>query len=310
MNHRRHVPAPRAVRGALVGALVVAALVIPATSASATSALVTGQFVCVTSTSFGGTVATVVRDPQALQTTISVPASYDVATPAAATVAITAASGATLPLSVPVALTAVNVTTSVSVEVYTSPQNDPTLGTGLSVPSTATSAAAAVGPTATQLPDTPWVSAGTVAVTLPPAAAGLRQWIRVRTISYDWSSAQASGATTCALSTIPTTILGTSVEEPTYGLTRQYPSAPAITSASGTSAQITALFGGTGARTVVTGTVTPPAGSTCTVTLPATSCDTAQTVNATVTPGSLTQQADVGSTGNPSSTSVLLKFAS
>ncbi len=286
--------------GAAVGSLLLSAFVAP--SAYATSNPVQGDFLCLTTVQVSGTSSTLVPEPQQLRTTVDVPAMNDGT--AVATATFTAPASSTMPLSPPVELTNVSVTTSARIEVYTSAKNDPTAAGGLSAPTIALGTSASPTAYPTQAAETPWEFSTAVGVVLPSADAGLRQWIRPIEVSYVWTADGAQGQTSCRLVDVPAVVPGGTVEHPAYGLSYQYPDAAPITSEGKTSAEVTALFGGAGARTTVSGTATPDPVDECEVPEGG-SCDTEQEVEVEVTPGNLMQSATAAA-GNPSATQVVL----
>jgi hypothetical protein len=293
----------------LVIAAATLAMVVPTAPATAMGGTLTGSFLCEnTLVTASGTASTAINAaPQDFVTTVDMPDSADAGTGASAQVTIAASSGGTMPLSPPVALPGVAITgLEVRLDVYRSTTNR-AIDISPTVDMTAGSAPVSL-PTFTQAAGTAW-DLPTFQVTAPVTGpSGGRAWVRVKQFSFTWGNAGQgwTGTTTCRLAAAQAFPAGpTTVEQPIFGalttLSRQYPVAATNVNLSGTELEIRAQLAD---RVTFTGTSPPPPSSSCTVTDPS-GCTTGQQVTATVTAGSLSQQADAAAT-NPSSTAIVL----
>ena len=254
---------------------------------------------------------TVVATRQTLLSTITTPASTsDISAPVKATVTVTAPASGAMPASPPVALADVVITQyDVRLDIFTTTTNSPAGITG--APATG---AVGTSPSCSRSRPVPWrlrtpwaAPVEDIEVQLPAGTPGQRQWLRLKELTYHWSAASGSilGTTDCRL-VGPIVAASGTVETPLYGffssLSSTWPE-----SATNFSAGSPGTFGSFGARVTVTdvngaGSGTPS--SSCTVTDPS-GCTTGQQVTATVTAGSLTQEAAKAGS-NPSSTAIVL----
>jgi hypothetical protein len=290
------------------GVMVAAGMV--AAPAQAVNGTVTGDFVCESSAAVAGVAGTSLGDTRKLDSTAHLDPTVAAGAPAVALVTVLAPPTKALPLSPPVALTDVTVSSvDVQLDVFTvAGTNSPTGITG--APDVANGSLALVGvDIAAQDAATPWpITIADVPVTLPAGQLGDRQWVRLKALTIHWSSTTdgiPSGTTTCRL--VAEAVGGsTTVEQPLTDalspLSRQYPESKTdFTSAA------PATFGDFLLRNNVTQVAAGGGGDdSCVVTPPDTSCDTGQEIGGEVTPGSLRQ--DVSRhPDNPSSTALLLR---
>jgi hypothetical protein len=246
--------------------------------------------------------------PIELESTVSMPSSG--ASPVSATVTISPSAGGTMPVSPPIALGAVRVTEIQTwLDIYRSPTNSAVdiIGPAGKAPGSRTLS----NSPGLQAAGSPWVlgDAGAediaFSVQVPiTGSAGDRVWARVKSLTYVFSSADYTGSTFCRLAGTPAGDAVT-VLDPIAGslsdFSAQYPeSATALNLGLGETALRRELAG----RVTITGSTSPPTGSSCTVT-DTRGCVTGQQVTATVIAGSLTQAA-TRADSNPSSTVIVL----
>jgi hypothetical protein len=296
----------RRTRWWVVGALAAAMVTVPAAPASAALGdPVDGSFVCETTLvgagGFAGT--TINAAPVQLESTITLPGSGT--SPVNASVTVSPVGAGSMPVSPPLDLVGVTVTqVGARLDVYRSPTNSATAITG--PVDMATGTTAVLGAPGTQFASTPWAVPGGFTVTGIPVtgAAGDRVWVRLKSLTYTFSATGYTGSTLCRLAGASAGGSST-VVDPIYGslsdFSAQYPeSATDLDLGLGE----TALRAELGNRVTITGTVAPPPSSSCTVTDPS-GCTTGQQITATVTAGTLSQQADAAGS-NPSSTAIVL----
>jgi hypothetical protein len=269
---------------------------------------VPGEYICRSEVAIpGGGSGVALADPVTLVTTIQADPTYPSGSVASVDVHIEAAPSASMPVSPGVPLTDVTLTQlDVKLDIYMTGSNSPA-----SISGPPDDAALGSLPISTSLgtlsPRTELPPVDISGVELPGAAVGTRQWLRVKSFSYQWTAAAGiSGATTCRLiGPIREAGAGGTVTQPLYGvgtdLSAQYPESATYFVAG------SARFSDFAARTRVVDALSSPGptASACTVTSPS-GCPIGAIIEADIVAGSLTQQTATAS-GNPSSTAVRLR---
>ncbi len=277
---------------AAVLSVPVIAVVVPP-SALASPMTVNVDYQCLTAApTLGGTLS---RIPQTMQVTIDAPVAGAPGSTVPVVVTIGDIPPYRRPLSPPVALTNVTVNLQASLDIVTNQANTPPAP---SVPSTST--VSGLDPlgvsTATQVGNTPWVSAPSITLNVPLTnTPGDRLWLRPGQIDFQFSAtggpnpnAAVLGTTSCIPVNAGEVLPASEVTNPTYGdYSRVNAPSPM--------------------RIGVAGVPPPAPVDQCTAQsgnqTGGTGCDTSQVINAIITAGNLTQVAhQTGS--NPNSTTV------